>query len=558
MKVLIIGGYGVFGGRLVDLISDVEMLDIIVSGRTGAKAEAFCKARPDTAATLIPIEFDRADIVAGLSDQQPDIVVDASGPFQIYSNENSGDPYIVIRACLAAGVHYIDLADGRDFVMSISQFDKAAKKVGVTILSGVSTCPVLTFAAMRDLGRDMNIKSVRGGIAPSPHAGMGLNVMRSILSYAGSPMTLRRGGKDVTAKGLTETSRYTISPPGYMPLRNKHFSLVDIPDLELFPASLPNLETVWFGAGAVPESLHKLLNGLARLRAVLRLPSYVKFAPLFKAVLDRCSFGEHRGGMFVEVSGEVDEGTITRSWHLIAEGDDGPYIPSMASAALIKAWTVGRSPKIGARPATHELELADFEPFFAARSIHTGMREDSAAPRCVHEAVLGSAYLKLPNALQHLHGPDQPLCWRGKAQVERGTGFLSKIIALFIGFPNSTEETDVQVDFKITKNGEHWQRNFNGHTFSSFQSVGHGRHKHHVMERFGIITVALALAIEDERLKIIPRAWSCLGVPLPRFLLPQGDTFEHAADGVFNFDVTIKAPIIGHIVSYCGWLKPVE
>ena len=73
----------------------------------------------------------------------------------------------------------------------------------------------------------------------------------------------------------------------------------------------------------------------------------------------------------------------TRSWHMIAEGDDGPFIPAMACAAIIRNCLDGQRPAPGARPATGDLELEDYERLFARRAIHAGMREvPPRRPRC--------------------------------------------------------------------------------------------------------------------------------------------------------------------------------
>src|SRR3546814_2172097 len=53
------------------------------------------------------------------------------------------------------------------------------------------------------------------------------------------------------------------------------------------------------------------------------LPSLEPFSRLFYAVFNRMRFGEHRGGMFVRARGVADGRTVERSWHLLAEGDDG-------------------------------------------------------------------------------------------------------------------------------------------------------------------------------------------------------------------------------------------
>ncbi len=43
---------------------------------------------------------------------------------------------------------------------------------------------------------------------------------------------------------------------------------------------------------------------------------------------------------------------------------------------------------------------------------------------------------------------------------------------------------------------------------------------------------------------------------MPGALAPGGAACEHAADGRFNFDVEIAAPLVGLIVAYRGWLEP--
>src|SRR3546814_15729937 len=89
------------------------------------------------------------------------------------------------------------------------------------------------------------------------------------------------------------------------------------------------------GAGPVPEILHRILNLLAKARGRLGLPSFEPFSRLFYAVLNRMRFGEHRGGMFVRARGVAPGRTVERSWHTLAEDDDGTYIPSMAHEATV-------------------------------------------------------------------------------------------------------------------------------------------------------------------------------------------------------------------------------
>ncbi len=138
VKVLIVGGYGSFGGRLVELLAGELGLTLVVAGRSLEKAGAFCRENPAAKAELLPARFDRnGDLKGQLSALAPDILVDASGPFQDYGQ----DGYRLIESCIDAGVHYLDFADGADFVAGVKAFDEAADAAGIFVLSGVSTFP---------------------------------------------------------------------------------------------------------------------------------------------------------------------------------------------------------------------------------------------------------------------------------------------------------------------------------------------------------------------------------------------------------------------------------
>ncbi|MER0239086.1 DUF4166 domain-containing protein [Fulvimarina sp. MAC8] len=553
MRVMILGGYGVFGGRLAHLLADRADLELLVCGRSREKAERFSAAFPGPA-KVAPIAIDRSNLANRLSELAPDLVVDASGPFQNYGK----NAYSVVEACITNRIDYCDFADGADFVFGVSQYDEAARAAGVFVLSGVSSFPVLTAAVVRELAREMDqVRTIRAGIAPSPHAGIGLNVMRAVTGYAGSPVKLTRGGRLATGLGLAESIHHTIAPPGRLPLRNIRFSLVDVPDLQVVPPDYPGLEEIWIGAGPVPEILHRMLNLLAKARARLNLPSILPLAPLFYRVLNLMKFGEHRGGMFVEVTGTRDRSDVLRSWHMLAEGDDGPLIPSMAAEAIIRGCLEAKRPETGARPATHALELSDYDALFAKRTIVTGFRGPVETNAPLYRRILGSAFDDLSKEIRRFHDAKTPQLWSGRAIVERGRNPLARFIGKVIGLPPAGNQVPVSVTVEqLPDGGERWERCFGEKRFVSWQRPGIGRDIHLLRERFGPIDVAVALVVEDGRLNYLPRRWSFFKVPMPRALRPADGTFETVADGRFRFDVTMRAPIVGLIGAYRGWLEP--
>ena len=552
MKILILGGYGVFGGRLAHLLRDCPELSLLIAGRSGAKARRSCAALGG-AITAEPLALDRADIFSALAQHKPDLVVDASGPFQDYG----ADRYRVVEACIAAGADYLDFADGADFVFGIEQFDHRAKAAGVFVLSGVSSFPVLTAAVLREMAQHMDIREVEGGIAPSPYAGIGLNVMRAVVGYAGAPVKLTRGGKRSAGVGLAESRRYTVAVPGKLPLRNIHFSLVDVPDLQVSPREHVGMRDIWMGAGPVPEVLHRILNLFAKARHRLRLPSLEPLSPLFYRVLNWMKFGEHRGGMYVHAKGERDGERVERSWHLLAEGDDGPFIPSMAIEGMVRKQLAGVRPEAGARPATRALELSDYNALFAGRTIYTGFRDEvQGGP--IYRRLLGSAFEGLPQKVRELHDGAGKRRWSGTANVERGKGPIAAIAAALFGFPRSAQSVPIIVTLTSEGQGERWTRDFGGQIFTSHQSPGTGRNAHLMVERFGLISVAIAMVVEGDRLVLVPRRWSVHAIPLPRCLLPKGGSYETERNGRFVFDVEVTLPIIGRVVTYRGELLPAQ
>jgi len=366
-KILIIGGYGNFGRRLVALLESEPRLTLLIAGRSAEKAADFCASRPGAKARLLPLGFDRRqNLAAQMAAAGPDIVVDASGPFQAYGAK----PYGVVQACLGAKIQYLDLADDADFVAGISAFNETATAAGLFCISGASTSPALTGAVARHLSADMaTVTAISAGIAPSPFAAMGQNVIRAIASYAGQ--------RKIAADGsiyfpLTRTRLVTIAPPGQKPLRPKLFAQVEAPDMLVLPRLFPGAK-IWIGAGTEPRLFLRALILLSWLVRTKILPSLTRLAPLMYVCAQNLRWGEHRGGMFVEVEGHDASGAaVTKTWHLIAEGDTGPFIPVMAPALIIQNFLAGHPPEPGARDAATALSLKDFEPLLARHGIKTG------------------------------------------------------------------------------------------------------------------------------------------------------------------------------------------
>ena len=173
----------------------------------------------------------------------------------------------------------------------------------------------------------------------------------------------------------------------------------------------------------------------------------------------------------------------------------------------------------------------------------------------LYAQILKSAWHDLPAEIRALHDVDGTALAEGRATVERGRGWLARLVGIVIGFPKASADTPVSVRFEAANGVETWTRTFGAESFRSRQFAGSGRCAGLLCESFGSLTFAMALVLEDGRLSLILRRWSAFGIPMPMVLCPRSIAHETVAEGRFHFHVEIGHPLTGPIVRYRGWLK---
>jgi len=534
-EVLVFGGYGGFGGRAALLLAQAGYA-VVVAGRSAAKARAFCDRRPEL--PLRPLALDRAE---GLGGERPWLAIDAAGPFQ-------GSDYRVPEACIAAGCHYLDIADGRDFVCGIGDLDAPARAAGVTIISGASSLPALSAAVCDRLAQGLDrVSAIGAALSAGNRIAGGASVTRAILSYVGRPVRLWRGQAWRRAFGWQELGRIDYALAGHRPLR-RLVALCDVSDLALLPDRYPGRPAVRLRAGTelgVQNILLWLLSwpvrwGWLRSGLVLTRP-----ALWLQRLMGR--LGGDRSAMTIVLEGWQDETAARRTWTILAEQGDGPWIPAFAAVLLAGKLAQGLPP--GARTAAGSLTLAEFESSFARFAIASGIEESRSEP--LYARVMGQDFARLPPAVRALHLVNGDLAATGMAHVIRGTNVLGRLIGRVMGFPPAAAQVPVSVWMREEGGVETWRRDFGGICFESRLAQRGSL----LIERFGAIRFAMVLKREPDGLSMPFRRWWIGPVPMPRCLLPRGVAREYEADGRFHFDVPIALPLIGLVIHYKGWLR---
>jgi len=192
---------------------------------------------------------------------------------------------------------------------------------------------------------------------------------------------------------------------------------------------------------------------------------------------------------------------------------------------------------------------------FETREIYTAFRNDIATDAPIAEQVLADQFDALPDRLQRFHGQTGGHQWRGQADVVAARNPLAKLVAAIVGLKVKTGHWPVTVTVTPDGDEEVWHRDFGGHIFKSRFALGRGKNAHMLTEQFGPAKISLALVLDGQTLRFIPRRMTLFGIPMPSWLLPKEDSFEHEQDGKFQFNVNVKVPFIGHIAHYTGWLE---
>lgn len=528
-----IGGSGVFGSRLVRLLARDEH-EVVIAARSAAAAQELAETAGATSMT-----FDRNGDLNVLWDAQPDVVVDAAGPFHAYGD----DRYRLPRVCIAQGVHYLDLADDLAFCAGISVLEAQAQAAGVFVLSGVSSVPAISSAAVTALSVDaITVDTISSAILPGNRAPRGASVVQSILSQCGQPMHVPVDGAIITQRSWSLPESFDLGQG----MRRKGW-VISVPDQGLF-ADAFGARTVAFRAGLELGVMNHALAGFSWLRARFGFgaPTWLGRLTLWmsKRLL---TFGTDAGGMIVNVIVNTSDGWQRRTWRMRVHSGDGPFIPAVPARVVLRN-PQGIAP--GARPAVSVVSLAALEQGMEDLAVQTQIAKQDIIP--LFPGFLGQDYAELPTAVRDLHDVPAPRRWTGRAKVTRGRSLWARLIAGVFGFPPAADDTPVTVTMTPQDGGELWERQFGTKRFWSFLKVKDGQ----MTERFGPLTFTLGLHVADGQLHFPVRSGRIGPVLFPRLLLPVSIAREYQAAGRFHFDVALKAPLTGALmVHYQGWLE---
>ena len=354
-RIVIIGGTGHFGGRICRRLVAQPALEMTVTSRRLSSAQRFVDdlVASGSATTIKAAALDQssAEFESELRALDPDVVIHTAGPYQ-------GQDYRVAKACIRAGSHYIDLADGREFVRGFASLDGDARRNNLLLVSGASTLPGLSSVVIDSLrDRFDTIKKIEISIAPAHQTPRGKSTISAVLSYCGMPVPMLIDGTWQTKHGWQDLRRHRYPDFGL-----RLSGACDVPDLELLPDYVAGVDTVTFHA-ALESKLEQvtlwIMGWITRAGIIKKWDGLV---PMFQKISDRLiGFGSDVGGMHIEISGSCnDNEAVSLTWNLVARQNHGPEIPCSPALILARKLLADEISTRGALPCLGMFSLSEF------------------------------------------------------------------------------------------------------------------------------------------------------------------------------------------------------
>lgn len=375
MRILVLGGYGLFGGRITRTLAGDGGLAVIVAGRDRARAQHHAASFVSPRATIETAVVDTrsADFGERLAALHPDLVIDTAGPFQ-------GRDHRVPEAALAAGAHYLDLADDATFVSGIGQLDPRARAARRWLVSGASSVPGLHAAVIAaHLDRFACLRHVETAIAPGNRTPRGWATTLSILGSVGKPFPLLLDGRWRPVHGWQSLRRLRVEGVGI-----RWVARCQVPDLALLPARHGDLRSVDFRAGLELRRMHFglwLASWAVRARLLRSLLPLAR--PLFAMSRHWQAVGSDTGFMQVTLRGTGHDGApLALDWTLVARHGDGPQIAATAAIVLARKLANGTLPGSGARPCLDLFTLGEFMAALTGFAVEQSVRQRPQSGGC--------------------------------------------------------------------------------------------------------------------------------------------------------------------------------
>lgn len=352
-KVLVLGGYGVCGSHISRALIRDPRITCVIGGRDVRRGQAVAAAM---GATFVAVDARRpAALNAALDGVFA--VVNACGPFHWHD-------YAAAERCARRGIHYVDLADDRAYILGIGALNTPAREHGAQVVSGGGSALALscvladTLATAFDVVKTIDIAALSGNGNIRGRAGV-----QALLYQQTTPVRIRAGTRWREVSGWSHGC--TVELP--RPFGRRRLYMVDAPEMAIFPQRYG--AEVTYRTGLELRYLNRglaALGSLSRLGLIGDLPGWAGLIHTVHRRLRR--LGGTAFGLIVVMRGERNGQPLTRRAGLIAR-EGGLSVSCAPVVALIRQWVAQGSVAPGAGPCMGFLNWNNLASELAANHV---------------------------------------------------------------------------------------------------------------------------------------------------------------------------------------------
>jgi saccharopine dehydrogenase-like NADP-dependent oxidoreductase len=205
VKIIVIGGYGDIGSYVVEKLVENSTHQVTIAGRNLKKARSLCSTFKGHIGALYVDVDEKATLTGALGNF--DLVINCAGPFYKYGAN-------VATAAIETKTHYIDICDDADPLPKLFALDAAAKRAGVTVLTGMGWNPGISNLAAR-LGANLldAVDEIKIAWVAGSGDAEGKAALAHVLHGITGQVPAFRDGKQVTAPAWTEMELVEFPAP---------------------------------------------------------------------------------------------------------------------------------------------------------------------------------------------------------------------------------------------------------------------------------------------------------------------------------------------------------
>lgn len=337
MKVFIVGGRGNIGQEVaMGLIRQEEIDKVILGDLNADPAGLRDRLRKNGKISLVKVDAtDRKSLAGMLKDA--DIAVNCAGPFQTTA-------LVTAKAAVEAGVDYIDVCDDYEAVDTLfnSDIDTAAKKAGVTVLTGMGSDPgTNNIIATRYARRLDRVEEIRLFWAVGIAELAGAAWEHSLSMTTGVIPQFLDGKLEYVEGGTGEETVRFPEPLGACTVR-----YVGHPQPLTMPRSIEGLRNVVVKGALLPAWVDRLIREQKEAGLLSKIPLDIKgmkVTPydlalrLWDTISCSKDVGPSCSGLKVIVKGEREGKSVTFTADMVGEMGPGTGLPASIAARMLGA-----------------------------------------------------------------------------------------------------------------------------------------------------------------------------------------------------------------------------